>query len=384
MVEWFKVLSKDKRAAVVVYYRYVLGLKGKDIAKILEVAEATVTRALDAAEELGYFKREIVQFTPRYKEIIEELSCEGFLRDQLLAREIHRRYRSHLRNVVVVPTQKHVGPVAAAHFWEIFQRGHIRRVGVLWGRTLRSIVDALGRWVTPDPDREVEFIPLFGELPIKASSELYEKAYQCSATTLAADLERMFKGRVSKFRSLSIPACVPVSFLRGPGNPDERKNRCEVVRKFVESVPSYREIFVDKPPLIESIDTLISSVGDLEHGWLEFGGPVASEDEWRQLRNLEVIGELAGRYVTEDRVDGFREGGVIQRVNSRVFGPSPGHYKRIAQKGREDWQSLIGGVILVAAEPRKARVVHTVVKNNCATDLIISKEVAEELRRILG
>ena len=255
----------------------------------------------------------------------------------------------------------------------------------MWGRTLRSIVDSLERWVVPDPDREVEFIPLFGELPVKRSSKLYEEAYRCSATTLAADLEEIFKGRVTRFRSLSIPACAPTHFLREFGDQDG----LDIVRGFIESVPNYREIFIDDP-LVEKLDTIISSVGDLEHGWLgwleseEPIGPILNDEERRQLLITGVIGELAGRYVTKDKVDGFPPSSTIFKVNSRVFGPTPAHFREIARKGREDKNNVIGGVILVAAEPRKAETVHSVVINNCVTDLIISKGVADELKKILG
>jgi hypothetical protein len=195
--------------------------------------------------------------------------------------------------------------------------------------------------------------------------------------------------------NLLTPAFVPIDFLKWQASQAQNHRESETdpedaavkrARAFVEAIPSYRLVFGAREypvegspkPLIEEVDTIITSVGGMEDAWIGGGEPFFDPvEEKSALQKEGVVGDICGRYVTLDKVDNFKQDSMTSRVNRRVFGPEPKHFRACAERARQSEDRL--GVLVVAAGAGKAEVVLSICRRTLVNELIINDELADKL-----
>jgi hypothetical protein len=154
--------------------------------------------------------------------------------------------------------------------------GGSSRCGVTWGRMLAKLVAAAKRLGTRQK-AATEFVPLAGEplgfAPTSSSSSI-----------LSDEFQQLVLGSGHHARSLTmLPALIPRDF-----NLQERIT----IKKLIGRLRDYQEIFLGAkpgdPPIAESLDALITSVGRHPLGFKD--GSLLDKDEERPL----FLGDIGG------------------------------------------------------------------------------------------
>ena len=167
-----------------------------------------------------------------------------------------------LRQVIIVPTKaapddtldivmKRTGRAAAVRLLRLLgvdkkedkeeqasggaSPGHTKKIGLTYGKTLRSVVDAVKEMWPEGEERRMEWIPVFGDLLLPPEHEMAD--FECLSSTLAADLTRTTGGSFTYPIFLGTPAHVPPSFLTEDDKINEE--RIKLVKELVQAVPSY-------------------------------------------------------------------------------------------------------------------------------------------------
>ncbi len=277
-------------------------------------------------------------------------------------------------------------------------------IGLSYGRSLQKMEDALEHYSTDvqnalkkTPNVKRIIVTICGSLSFPFDDERHSLWLECSASYLTNRLARILGTDMCKRRFLETPIYVPPEFLKQFSKEKTTKSKLDeigkklspgevlqIARYFVEAIPNYRDIFVKgQESEIEQLDTVITSVGDLETG---FGSltkgkaapPLLGEDENIALCN-EAVGDIAGRYVTKDGETG-KPGSTIAKVNERIFGLTLKDFERIAERAADNKKP---GVIVIASSRRKARVISALLNHHKVTkiisELVISGDLAEEL-----
>ena len=284
----------------------------------------------------------------------------------------------------------------------------MKDIGLLYGRTLRILVDELEHYSiaervpplavapqeSPNPDDpsppssqnepERTIYTIMGALSFPFTDERHGDYLEYSASHLTNRLAKVL-GRNCKRYFLDTPVYVPLAFLdehsgdKPSGGIGENK-ALEIAAEFVKHIPTYHDLFDNgEDSAINKLDTIISSVGDLETG---FGtrpdklAPFLREHEKKILLS-EAVGDIAGRYVAQDGGTG-KKGTTIANVNARIFGLELQHLESIAERAEKN---NTPGVIVIAASPAKAKVIFALLNRTpkVISELIISDDLAKKL-----
>ncbi len=399
------IIEPENEILLVAYYRS-LDMAPEAIGRLLGFSIPTISRRLKEARDKGYL-REVHVFNPGNR--LEAIY--PYLSDHQQADKFLRFFgRQTLQNVIIVPRTfptpqdnlRLVGRAAAVHFADVLRGGYV--VGVSFGRTILEMVRAAqelygaGEW----PTKDIEFVPLLGGLSVLPKLQPAE-AFECAASSLASELARVFKGHTTGQLFLPTPAFVPTGFLTGD-NSQDMNERIRVAQEFVSSIPEYQMIFGTKSvlrrepaALIGKMDIMVTSVGgplsqqsapqqddtqQSEAGWLSTGGPIINERERYELARAGVVGDICGHFISETQVTGFSPAtSVITEVNRRVFGASPLDFQECARRALRGEKKP--GVIMIANSARKAAAVLSAIRNGCVSTLIIDKELADEIERLV-
>jgi DNA-binding transcriptional regulator LsrR (DeoR family) len=365
---------------------------------------ATLNRRLKTARDKGWIE-EVRVFRLLPNKLLEILAGT---QEEAAQQTIRQHWgEKWLRDVVVAPSwplkveqgpstedlagvdMAIVGRAAAHHFFTRLPR--IDRMGLGHGRTLRGFLKSTEDLCTvvEEVDRKPErlVVAVFGSLSFDTRTEMHEEWFEAGAPYLANRLANLLR---CKRMFLESPVHAPLEFFRQGGvNPDA----VATAKRFVESLPNYRTILLgesDQPAVVETLDTLITSVGDLKTSFdsldpnSSLKAPFLSEEERRQLR-AEAVGEILGRYIVPDGSTGAA-GTISHKINERVFGLGLEHLERIVERAA-DRDPPAPGVIVVASSREKAKVVQALLNRKgkpVISELIISGELARELIRLEG
>ncbi|MGB7582289.1 MAG: sugar-binding domain-containing protein [Sedimentisphaerales bacterium] len=275
-------------------------------------------------------------------------------------------------------------------------------IGLSYGRTLQKMVDALEHFSTDvqnvlknnTSDISRIIVTICGSLSFPFDDKRHSNWLECSASYLTNRLARILGTDKCQRRFLETPAYVPPAFLRLFSNDKTIKSKLDTIAKklspgdelqiaraFVEAIPIYHDIFVNgQESAVEKLDTVITSVGDLETGFgsLEKGeaAPPLLGDEEKEKLLKEAVGDIAGRYLTKNGETG-KVNSTISKVNDRIFGLTLEDLEKIAQ--REP------GVIVIASSQKKARVIAALLNHQktakVISELVISGDIAKELAK---
>lgn len=395
-----EMLEEAKQAA----YLRSCGLTVEQIVRYMDSSLTTISRRLELARNSKILSEKyIVHLKPEEIEKLELLNLE-----QELSEALAKKMGSHfVQRTTIVPSEKgkedenikRVGDAAALRLFQHMNSGKMKTVGVSWGRTVAATAQAARRLsptVEPYVDTQVEFIPIVGDLLLPTKM----KIYQFSASTIAAELTRAFKGNLQDQHDLSIPACFPEDFFQG--SPDKISTEKRLIRRFLETLPSYQAVFgarageSNQKPVIQCLDTLISGCGFIQSSGRAI--PVKSrkdsmwfnltrhiQDSERERLRKAASGDLCSRLVPHQDAD--EEGRkLVEEINERVFAaPTSDDIRLCKDRSRKDdtGEQDTPGVIIVASGAEKARVLLNICFGDLVSEIVIDKELAIGMAQLL-
>jgi hypothetical protein len=284
----------------------------------------------------------------------------------------------------------------------------MKAIGLSYGRTLRIMVDKLEHYSATEnlPSARVpkekagegadassgpaddaaarKIYTIMGALAFPFTDERHGDYLEYSASHLTNRLAKIL-GTDCKRYFLDTPVYVPLAFLDQysgdtPRRGIEENAALEVAATFVKQIPTYHDLFENgQESAINKLDTIITSVGDLETGFGTRPDKLAPFLRPSEKKNLleEAVGDIAGRYVAKDGGTGQKDT-TIANVNARIFGLDLHHLESIAERAEKNGTP---GVIVIAASRAKAKVILALLNRpqKVISELIISGDLAEQL-----
>jgi DNA-binding transcriptional regulator LsrR (DeoR family) len=375
-------------ALQVAWYHCILEMPLKSIAELMGKSPATITRRLDEVRKAGWL-RDRPEFNPPqeiWKDLRGKMTCSNV---ELVLKDY---FGSHLiQRVTVIPSPvrpghprtslqenvERVGLYAADRLCrELVDTSHV--VGMNWGWSVRQCVTNLHP-LQPNPD--IRFVPIVGNLSLDERDPHYEEAVECSSNRLSQIAASAF-GSPHIIR-LNTPAYIPRRF-------HEDMHGLRFIRDFIESDVSYRRIFgsQERDGLIHQMDTLVTGLTSLDVQTLPIYRPgLITEDDLQALEKAGVVGDLALHLLEEKETSSDdivnKDESLVQELNDLIVGASPLDFIRVAEKARET-DSKGPGVIVVAVGPMKARILITAIRLGAVNELITDLETAIAMGRYLG
>jgi DNA-binding transcriptional regulator LsrR (DeoR family) len=362
-----------------------LGMNQEAIANFLKVSQAQVSRLLLKAEQDGWIK-----WKP-------QLNLPANLRQTVYAQyqddEIVNHFgKSKINEILVVPdSPEEYDPNkewdskrrvmervnrAGAYFILNFLKGQKKEkilLGWTWGECLRDVAIKICDSITPDQGFNSFAVPLFGDFlfdPFTTHNMLSsDLAY--SASGICAYLnDYLFQSKGESARPniyFASPSYIPYPFLK-------TKQEEQVIRSFIESSPAYRLIYGDRGAnnLISQVDMIITGLSciDLtEKTWLLQSNFINTE-ELSELRHR-AVGDISGYFINFP----YHDDNVLNDINNRIFGPKPCDF--LAAKKRN---AIVLGIV---SHPKKAKVVASALESGCFSHMIISKSLANEIKKLI-
>ena len=386
-------MAISDREIIEAAYLAALGKTQEEIGRRLNREQSTVSRWLKRAFDKHYLiparpllNREVI---PEGELIEASKKLGGFQVQRWCELEESLVAKYALRKVTIVqgyadehaPTWQQrahtLGAVAAARFESMLPR--MKKVGVLWGRSLRAMVDCLD-WQNPRNTR-VEFYPLAGD-PIFIDYSNRQYPHTVTASQIANELSQKVNGTEAALSLSPVPEFLPKKLGNGDTSQTQQKRQRQLLRTFFAEVPSYRAIFgktiapKNKPHPqgeIVNLDTIITSVGvvDSEDPWYasRFESDPLEMETWSRL----IIGDMGGvLFPNSDEK--------VRDLNDRCTGANVFDFHRVAERARQSKQRRTG-VVVLAHGKAKARPLVEAIQIGCVNEIIVEYELAEELAK---
>lgn len=358
------------------------------IAERLDISQATVSRLIRRAQELGWLA-ERPALHPRVigEERLASVEAEYLSDPDLEPRLLGAGQQSDIRLDVRSYPNDMFELAAGERVANLLARS--RLVGVLWGRTIRGLIESLApggaRGGVGRPD--FRCIPLCGD-PLFLMNQS-QQPY--SASRLAEQLEQIYTGVESPdLPSLSgVPAYVGRQARGGEDNGQQ-------LRRFVESIPGFQRIFGSSSGAgsrpggasIDRVDTILTGVGSIPSPEEPDVGSMSTfiQERIEQEPGLDVAelrriawgdmgGLLLGRRVDDE------DPPEVHELNAGWMGLELSHYARLAKRATEE---NLPGVILLAAGAAKAPTVVEAVRRGYVNEVLCDRALGDEVRELAG
>ena len=263
-----------------------------------------------------------------------------------------------------------VGRAAAPRIGELLQRSDV--FAVTWGTTVSHVVEGLAA-APPHGSlgRSIRFVPVCAE-PLEQGSN------DDTSSHLARRLHRVLQATTEPPPSLTgVPALISRQFTGA----DARG-----IRKYVNAAASYRDVFGTRAPLIERVDSLLTSAGSssrpmgfIHEELLRAGSTATSRLTAARLSGL-VAGDVGGVLLPKPTLDaaGRRD---ADRLNAMWTGVKLKHLQRIAQQADRRGRP---GVIVVSLGDDRAEIIAEAVRCGLINELIVDRPLADALARALA
>lgn len=250
-----------------------------------------------------------------------------------------------------------------------------RKVGVLGGTTLDSLVQVLRSRIGETKGIKVRFTPLSGA----CTSVLHNNRHAQEASTISSRLEKALNHDVDPHAPVlaGVPAYIGTS------------QNVRAVKDYIESITGYRRIFsYDEPspiyPMIDHIDTIVTAIGafwEPSKGKLEAGEYLkerAAQEEitLKELATL-VYGDIGGHLLIREGLSKNDQKRVAQ-YNENWMGLKARHLEAVADRARRSEKNRPGCVV-IAYQSSKALAIKEAVKRGYVNHLIVSNELEEAL-----
>ena len=377
-----KVIDKDVLDTLKICHQVIdLGMSYQQVADNMHISAPTVGRRLEKAKKVGWVKEQISFDIPEeYREIRNYI----FSADPDLENELLRVFSGKVHTVQIVASaggregldtsRQNVAAAGAYFFEELWKSGAPSIVGVNWGRSLLAFSNSLRLY----PNRELVIVPLFGDSGLHWTHPRHQEAAKYHSTRITHLISQKFSA--SEPIRLTFQALIPAKFAQS-------KSTRDAIKQYIESDPSYQAVY-GTGGLIDQVDTVITGIGalDREGSWFNYIAYLDQADpesEFHRLSELGVVGDIAQHFVTKEGVV-KKTHPAIDSINRRVIGIRPEHFIRVAERYRGQKSIAGAGVITIAAGRHKARVIVSAVQSKAVNHLIIDKDLAVEIKRLLN
>jgi DNA-binding transcriptional regulator LsrR (DeoR family) len=379
------------REIEVVAYLHYKGATEKSIAKLIGRSTTTINNRLSEAREKGLLveKRDFCQSKMSHPDRFDELQLLDYtvlLRARLRERSLGKKESPRFHELTVLDSGgtgisekaikerlnrfgQRVGPLVKRM---LIGRSDI--VGVSWGTTLAAIVKEL----QPEPGYRpppIRFVPTCGE-PLEVRHR------ENSSSFLAGEFDRFINGTTKDSLSLSgVPAVIPLQFHND-------KQHAAVIRCFFEEATAYGEIFGKhsgtegeherKKPVIDTIDTILTSVGFADRSWSMCGRELCETGGISKslFTNL-VIGDLAGVLIPKDKE--IAKNPEFKKIERLWTGIQRGHLETIAKNTRTHDAP---GVVVIAIGKNKAAPLLAAIEEGLVNAAFCDEDLARELAKL--
>jgi DNA-binding transcriptional regulator LsrR (DeoR family) len=364
------------------------GMKQIDIARVLDMSQAAVSRLLAQArktylqEEVRFLREKVPPET--MKQIVQRSSrhslairLDGIARSAAGVRgPVLRCFPCSAPPDPAMERMTELSRLASSWIREMILR--CTSFGVTWGGMLSRVVVAQRALSVAPPWKSapIDVIPLSGE-PLGDSPTTY------SSSSIAHELGIIINGDAYNARSLAmVPAFVPDGF-----SPSQTAG----VWRLIGLVKSHAEIFgphnaskSSGDALASRLDMILSSVGPAERP-LGFGKGRLFETgnlKVQELRRL-VVGDMGGVLFPRERLNAQQKA-KLDAVATRWTGLTVDHLQRCSRRAHDQPDPFGGppGVVVVCIGRERAPFLIEAIKQGIINHLIIDDELQEELDRL--
>jgi DNA-binding transcriptional regulator LsrR (DeoR family) len=384
--------ARNKNNDMVIAAAYLAGggRSQTEIATILGIGQASVSRLLAEAENLKYLERK-----PRF--VVENVSHDELRKARQRAEQTKLRDKlgtlgasnRSLRLTVFPTSSTDASAEGMLQRMERFSQSaaplvsdllaSVDSCGVTWGGTLAAVANAL-QATRGKPAREtapVKVVPLcgerFGNLPTSTS-----------ASTIAEKLGAYMNGPANERLSLGmLPAYVPSGFT-----PKE----LDVIWRLIEQVDAYSRIFGrhNEGGLIHELDIILTGISAKDQP-LGFGMTWQLSGSKRQeavkrteaIWSKAVIGDIAGVCLHRPTLTALEQK-TLDSISERWTGLRLEHLQACAKRAMEA-SSVVQrpGVIVLAIGKQKAECIHAALTLGVVNHLVIDEELEQALEKLL-
>ncbi|HRZ55286.1 MAG TPA: hypothetical protein P5525_07505 [Candidatus Paceibacterota bacterium] len=250
-----------------------------NVAELLRLSQATISRRVILAKKMGVLEESIRFIAPR-PELAEQLRERWAQPFTAYERQIKERYGTALRQVRVFPSRATIesrddwdhavvtfGEAAARHVLELVRRSRI--VGISYGRTQKAIVSGLLgllKQIPTDRPKKAKFIPLWGSLhgsprqdvPDPHLGEVFTKPEEISPDFMAKELNEVLAGGPQHYCLEAVPSFLPPGFFKADRamapvqgtelDPSDQSRRKAILDLFQHpKMSEHKRIFGDRP-----------------------------------------------------------------------------------------------------------------------------------------
>jgi DNA-binding transcriptional regulator LsrR (DeoR family) len=377
--------TKDLNAQIAAFLRGEHRLKQGEIARLLDVSQSLVSRLLKRADQRGWLKVEYrFQSTgltaDRLAYLRRFLEPKGLMES---LKGVHSRTGVRVRELRVVNSGgrgtsrrvldsriRHFGLQAAGRVGELIRQSDV--FGVTWGTTVSHVVEGIATGPLPQAGRSTRFVPVCAEPLDQASNK-------DTSSHLVRQLHDLFQPDTPLPPSLTgVPALIPRSF---------RGTDARGIRKFVEHAASYREVFGSRSPLIEKVDSLLTSVGPSRRPMgfmyeeLLRAGSTPSKKLTAAALTALVAGDIGGVLLPRRDLTAA-ERREVHRLNAMSTGVTLTHLERIARDA--DSTRRPGVIVVSLGGADRAEIIAEAVRWGLINELIVDQQLVEALTRVLS
>lgn len=256
-----------------------------------------------------------------------------------------------------------MGRSAAGYVYGLLKNSH--KVGITWGSTLSSVIEGIGLTNAQPLQQRIMFVPVCAELTGSTAIEF-------SSSRLADRFNEIFNDREGERLSL----CGVPAFVSRRYKTEEKK----VIWKYVRDSASYTNIFYGKEPIVNSLDTLITSVGRAENplGHRNTELTAAGNIKPALLKTL-IYGDIGGVLIPKENLNSGSSR-KVKELNDMWTGIRLENLNRIAVVAQS--QNTPGNIVL-ATGASKAPIIHELVHQGIINELIIDEDLKNALEAVL-
>lgn len=366
---------------VMVGLLYERGFAQSEIAARLDVDPSGISKRVTRAVDLGWFER-----VPPVRALRDRIPTDLLraAQDALdlslpalrLQEGLRGAYGGAVRVTVVAgPSRRKakegwdaraaaVGRRAGERLVEALHDPAIRVVGIVWGVTMRALVDRVTEMSSDAKTKDLVVVPLGGE-PLLAG-QTYPGAL--TSAVLAADLATACGADQSRQVQMPpIPAFIPA----------RRPREVKAIRGFIEEYQGYRRIF-GPGGLVGEIQALLTSAAGLDLAYLSDPWLNALLDagnlDLKALAGL-MVGNVAGLVLPRPglgRADLRR----VEELNERHMGLTLSQLEACAKRCASNGDP---GVVLAAHGDSKTQTIVEALRRRMVNELVLDDELAESL-----
>jgi DNA-binding transcriptional regulator LsrR (DeoR family) len=379
--------QRDRAAQRAAYLCAERGLTQREIGQLFGgLSQSRVSRLLSAAEKAGWLARSYQLISDRFPPgRLEELRKSEEPTDLLKALDkLDSETGVRVRQARVIAT----GPAGMSDRSIAMRLNRLGRatvnlvddwlsnatcVGVTWGRTISTIIGALGpeRPGGKKPrlratGRKMIVIPVCAE-PMKQAASVY------TSTHLAVKLREVLELREVPPSLTGLPAFIPRRY--GP-------EAVAGIRELMADSPSYQAVFGGNRPLIRQVDLLLTSVGSRHRSmgfaheeFLRAAGEKdapMSEEEFDRL----FVGDIGGVLLPRNPADAK-----ARELSEMWTGAKRADFEHIAKTAART--SKPGVIVFSVNGEGRADAIALAVRQGLVNELVIDRTLADALTRLL-